>query len=243
MRELQYFVWHELADHYIELVKSRVYSGEDPGIYTTLETVGRSICRMLAPILPHVTEEVYQELYQKDGAASVHISGLPEPMPRKPDVRAVGGFAKEVTAAVRRWKSERGMSLNRSLAGVEILTEMEITETVAGDMKSALAAGELTIMQEDDTLHEEPRELKPVHSRIGPKFRGEAGEVLKLISAADPGSVSEALQGDGWELELPDGRKETLTSEDIVVESGWVSHGRAVETIASGDTVIVIREE
>ena len=243
MRELQYFVWHELADHYIELVKARVYSGEDPGIYAALEMVGQAICRMLAPILPHVTEEVYQELYRGDGAASIHISGLPEPMARNPGVRAAGEFAKEVTATVRRWKSERGMSLNRALAGVEILAELEGAELVAGDMKSALAAGELTIMREDPTLHEEPRELKPVHSRIGPRFRGEAGEVLKLISAADPGEVSEALQGDGWVLELPDGRKETLTSEDVLVESGWVSHGRAVETVTAGEAVIVIREE
>jgi len=241
MRELQYFVWHELADHYIELVKARVYSGEDPGIYTTLKTIGLSICKLLAPIMPHVTEEVYQQLYSDDGAPSIHLAPMPAAPPRYPGARVVGEFAKEVTAAVRRWKSGKGWSLNRPLAGIEVLTELREAGEVSGDMKSALAAEELTIAREDPTLREEPVALKPVHSRIGPRFRGDTGEVMKLIESADPGEVARELQGDGWKIALPGGKEEVLTVQDVEVESGWISHGRAVEAIPAGDSVVVVR--
>jgi valyl-tRNA synthetase len=243
MREVQYFVWHELADHYIELVKARVYSGEDTGINATLKTVGLSICKLLAPIMPHVTEEIYQQLYSDDGASSIHLASMPAALPRDPGARVVGEFAKEVTAAVRRWKSEKGWSLNRPLAGIEVLTELKEAGEAVGDIKSALAAEELTIAREDPTLREEPIALKPVHSRIGPRFRGDTGEVMKLIASADPGEAARALQGDGWKVALPGGREEVLTAQDVEVESGWISHGRAVEAIPAGDSVVVVRPE
>jgi hypothetical protein len=153
----------------------------------------------------------------------------------------VGEFAKEVTAAVRRWKSGKGWSLNRPLAGIEVLTELREAGEVSGDMKSALAAEELTIAREDPTLREEPVALKPVHSRIGPRFRGDTGEVMKLIESADPGEVARELQGDGWKIALPGGKEEVLTVQDVEVESGWISHGRAVEAIPAGDSVVVVR--
>ena len=243
MREVQYFVWHELADHYIELVKARVYSGEDTGINATLKTVGLSICKLLAPIMPHVTEEIYQQLYSDDDASSIHLASMPAALPRDPGARVVGEFAKEVTAAVRRWKSEKGWSLNRPLAGIEVLTELKEAGEAVGDIKSALAAEELTIAREDPTLREEPIALKPVHSRIGPRFRGDTGEVMKLIASADPGEVARALQGDGWKVALPGGREELLTAQDVEVESGWISHGRAVEAIPAGNSVVVVRPE
>ena len=54
------FIWHELADHYLELVKHRIYQPEDKIIDIISYHIGLGIIKMLGPLLPHITEEIYQ---------------------------------------------------------------------------------------------------------------------------------------------------------------------------------------
>jgi valyl-tRNA synthetase len=241
MRDVEYFVWHELADHYIELVKSRMYKGDDPAVFGTLRTVGLAVTKLLAPILPCVTEEVYQQLYGKaDGAKSVHVSAFPGAPDTDGSALEAGEFIKEIAAAVRRWKSEEGMALNEPLAAVQVLTEMEGASAASGDLQSAIVAEDLSFAREDPTLHEEPRALRPVHSKLGPEFRAAAKEVVGLIGSADPAEAATALRSGGWQVTLSSGDEARLTTEHVTVESGWVSHGHAVDTLTVGDAVVVI---
>jgi len=55
------FVWHEVADKYIELSKKR----EDEEVKKVLSHVLLEILKMLHPFMPHLTEEIYQNLPDK----------------------------------------------------------------------------------------------------------------------------------------------------------------------------------
>jgi valyl-tRNA synthetase len=55
------FVWHELADIYIEKIKDRLREGDGAAQATLLEAVGDSL-KLLHPFMPFVTEAVWQEL-------------------------------------------------------------------------------------------------------------------------------------------------------------------------------------
>ncbi|MDP3999381.1 MAG: valine--tRNA ligase [bacterium] len=55
------FVWHELADKYIESSKQR----QDEGAQQTLNYVLLEVLKMLHPFMPHLTEEIYQDLSGK----------------------------------------------------------------------------------------------------------------------------------------------------------------------------------
>jgi valyl-tRNA synthetase len=60
------FIWDELCDWYIEMVKPRIFAGEEVG---TLNKVLEISLKLLHPFMPFVTEEIYQNLY--DGALCV----------------------------------------------------------------------------------------------------------------------------------------------------------------------------
>jgi valyl-tRNA synthetase len=241
IREVEQFVWHELADHYIELAKSRVYAQDDPGVYQTLREVGLATTKLLAPILPMLTEEVYQAFYQRgDGARSVHVSRCWDPPKADARLAEVGAFAKDVASAVRHWKSESGLALNAKLASVEVLTAMEGANAAARDLKAAIGAVELTFAASDETLREEPRALKPVHAKIGPEFRARAKAVVASIASADVAKAAGALRTGAWELEVAPGERVTLTPGHVTVESGWTSHGRAVSVLSVAGAVVVI---
>lgn len=64
-RDLYSFVWNEFCDWYIELAKSRLYQGSDEErveAQQTLAYVLDTILRLLHPVMPMVTEEIWQHL-------------------------------------------------------------------------------------------------------------------------------------------------------------------------------------
>ncbi len=73
------FIWNEFCDWYIEIVKTRLYDKEclnRKEAMFTLNTVLEYSLKMLHPIMPFVTEEIYTKLYNND--ESIMISEWPK---------------------------------------------------------------------------------------------------------------------------------------------------------------------
>ena len=65
------FIWNEFCDWYIELLKARLYQDEDPKAkltaqYYALNTL-ESLLRLLHPVMPFITEEIWQKLPGTEG--------------------------------------------------------------------------------------------------------------------------------------------------------------------------------
>ena len=63
------FIWNEFCDWYIEIVKTRLYNKDcetRKEAQFTLNTVLEYSLKMLHPIMPFVTEEIYTKLYNND---------------------------------------------------------------------------------------------------------------------------------------------------------------------------------
>lgn len=73
------FIWNEFCDWYIEIVKTRLYDencNTRKEVQGTLNTVLEYSLKMLHPIMPFVTEEIYTKLYNND--ESIMISKWPK---------------------------------------------------------------------------------------------------------------------------------------------------------------------
>ncbi|HET7483629.1 MAG TPA: valine--tRNA ligase [Actinomycetota bacterium] len=101
--------WNDLTDNYLELSKARAYAG-DPSALSTLLRSLNIVLRLFAPILPYVTEEVWNT--GRDEPMSIHTSRWPT-IDELPDVEDDGSFmvAVEVLSAIRRTKSEAKVSI------------------------------------------------------------------------------------------------------------------------------------
>ena len=73
------FIWNEFCDWYIEMVKPRLYNEDDKtklaAMYTLNKVLADSL-KLLHPIMPFITEEIYTKLYNND--ESIMISKWPE---------------------------------------------------------------------------------------------------------------------------------------------------------------------
>ncbi len=107
MREIENFAWHEFADHYIEMVKHR----DDDAVRYTLYTAYLGLIKILAPFMPHVTEDVFQNHFQvHEGHRSIHIGPWPETFPLEPEAVVIGEMMRDIISAVRSWKANNKMA-------------------------------------------------------------------------------------------------------------------------------------
>ncbi len=108
------FLWHEFADHYIETVKSRAYnregvfsSEEQNGAIFTLYAVLKYGLKLLAPIMPFVTDKIWRELYGR----SIHRERIEDPPPEWRGDPSLFALIKRINGAVWRHKNKMGRSL------------------------------------------------------------------------------------------------------------------------------------
>lgn len=117
------FFWGTFCDQYLELVKGRLYDGDAAGRASARVTIAiafEATLKLLAPAMPHVTEELYGRLFP--GRGSIHTSAWPvaDPALRDPAAEAAGEAMVALVGAVRRHKTARGRSLGAPLAGLSM---------------------------------------------------------------------------------------------------------------------------
>jgi valyl-tRNA synthetase len=157
--EIETFFWRDLADNYLEMAKMRLYAGgaEAEGAIMALDTALLTTLKLLAPLLPFVTEEIYRGLFaESDSAVSIHLTRWPEVERQWVDETAVsqGEILIEIATAVRRYKSEHNLSLGAELPALHLATPDEklaaaLAENTA-DLTSISRAGQVIISNQLD---------------------------------------------------------------------------------------------
>ena len=236
MKEVEYFIWHDLADNYIEMVKAR----KDPAVKYTLYNVFLGCIKMMAPVMPHVTEDIYQEHFFKyEKEKSIHITEWPKPIFIDEVSIRIGEAITEITSAIRAWKAEKKMPLNAELSKVEIISENSQTiEKGSQDIMETSKIKEL-IFQKKAELKEEISAIRPVHAKLGPAFKGQAKSIASALSSLSPKDAAKVMTPGGLEI-IVDGEKMILPQEYWETEKRLTLDGKAVETIQLGNTLIVL---
>ena len=240
MREVEEFAWHEYADHYVELVKYRTREGDD-GVRFTLYTITLGIAKILAPLLPHVTEDIYQDGFaEMDDAKSIHISAWPQEVLSSDEDEVRGNMVKDVVSAIRSWKAERKLALNKEMELIELIGPSALSlKGYEKDILETSRAKELKIVAEAD-LEEKVVAVKPVKSRIGPTFKAQGKEVLQLLESIDPQEAADELEKGSLKLTLADGTTLDLDASYVEVQKKLTLGGKAVETLQVRDVLIAV---
>jgi len=241
MSTCENFLWHEFADHYIELSKWRAYNRSDPAVRYTLSTIALGTLKMISIFLPHVAEDAYQSfLKAHDRALSICISVWPKrELPDEMAERA-GEKIKNIVASVRAWKSKNGLPLNSPIDFIEIVgAEARTLSKDRLDIKETLRARSIRL-KEVAKLRTRMRGVKPIYSKIGPAFRSGTEAVLESLKDISPEVFSKRFKKGRLELILPDGKRIELGQEFFEIEEEIISSGRTVDALIVGDMKILL---
>jgi valyl-tRNA synthetase len=133
------FTWHEFCDWYIELSKDDLY-GDDAGrrqvAQAVLFTVLEQLLRLLHPIMPFITEEIWQVLPGERPTSSIMLATYTSAgaWPSNPQGAAKMELVMEVIKGIRNIRGEMNVAPGKQIpavldckskAAVEVVTEGE----------------------------------------------------------------------------------------------------------------------
>ncbi len=202
MKEMEKFVWHEFADHYIEMVKGCVYRGENlESVRFTLYTIGFGIMKLFAPFFPHLTEEVYHQVFKKfEKEESIHISRWPEPILIDEEKEKYGEEVKKFISAVRKWKSDNGIALNAPIkasctyAPEDVINIFLRSRNIIIDTLNL--PREHKFIPGSPEVEERIKDIKLNFAKIGPLLKDKSKEVARWI-AEHKSEIIKKIETDG----------------------------------------------
>jgi valyl-tRNA synthetase len=233
MKAIRGFAWETLADNYIELVKARLYGPDSPEKRAAQSTLYRAIetlARLMAPFTPFISEEIYHTLTQE----SVHVQSWPEPS--GVEVDSVGLAIKEIAAAIRRYKAEKGMALNAPLPGIVVYSDMRL-ETF--DL-SGVANSTVESRAGKPDIEMKPVAVKPQMKVIGPRFKDQSGRIIRALAAMDPARAAEQKASGLIRVDV-DGESFDLPAEAAEIETETLSAGLAVDVLRLDGASVLVR--
>jgi len=150
--ETETFFWHTYCDNYLELIKDRLYNADKRGkdarlsaqytLYHSLLT----IIKLMAPIMPFITEELYQLYYKKhEKSRSIHLTKWPELDLIDEHAEHIGDFVVSVVEFVRKKKTENRKSLKYPVKKLIIRSKVEEKDfdAVEPEIKAATSAEQI----------------------------------------------------------------------------------------------------
>lgn len=117
------FFWKDFCDNYLELVKMRLYKPElyengdqkkNVGQWTLLQVL-YAILQMMAPYMPYITEEIYQDMFKKTvWTISIHNTNFPTEVITITETKSLleeMSLNIDIIEKVRKFKSEKQISM------------------------------------------------------------------------------------------------------------------------------------
>lgn len=130
------FFWHELCDEYLEAIKYRLSEKHDEDACRTLSKVMWVSLRMLAPVMPHLAEEIYQKYFRENLlGSSIHGFDWPSSGELEFSDRAarLGGKIVTVIKEARRAKVASGTPLGQRVNKLTLSLPKEFEEVIGSE--------------------------------------------------------------------------------------------------------------
>jgi len=128
--EIENFFWNYFCGNYLEIIKSRVYNGtkqEKESAFFVLYNSLLTIAKLIAPIMPFITEEIYQNYFKKiEKDNSIHVSKWPEKMKvqENKNDKEIFDMILEFNSNVWKEKKEKSISLREEIS-IKIPKELD----------------------------------------------------------------------------------------------------------------------
>jgi valyl-tRNA synthetase len=158
---IQNFFWHDFCDQYLEAVKHRLYArtagGDFAAAQYALHTVLWSSTLALAPLCPHITEDLYHFVWLDEHHPTIHAFPWPDAdaIPFDVEEKARGDIVVEALTSIRTEKARASIPLSQDVDAVTITAsppQLSVLRDKAEVIKSVLHIHQLRF-EEGDALH------------------------------------------------------------------------------------------
>ena len=229
----------DLSNWYVRRSRRRFWDGEGSALQTLHEVLD-IVTRLMAPIVPFITERVWQDLIvATDPAAptSVHLASWPTADAALIDTELSRemGIARRVVELGRAARSEAKVKTRQPLrrALLASTTLSQLNDEIVGEVTSELNVGALESFATAGDLVD--YSAKGNFRALGKRFGKQTPLVAQAIADADAAALAASLRADGKATVAFEGGTEVSADEVIVSErprEGWSVVNEQGETVA-----------
>ena len=205
----------ELSNWYVRRSRRRFWEG-DPAAFATLRECLLSVCKLLAPFCPFISDEIYDNL---DGTeASVHLCDFPGGGLRDEPLEVSMAVARETVRLGLAARGQAKLKVRQPLRAAVVVatgTERQAIERIAEVVREELNVHELRFVSDADELGQV--EIKPNYRALGPRFGKQMPLVAAAIAGLDASRSAAALRAGQSVAISVAGHDHELVADDLLV--------------------------
>ncbi len=224
-KAMQEFV-DDLSNWYVRRGRERYWaqgmSQDKINAYMTLYTALVNLCKVAAPMVPFITEEIYQNLVRsvdKDAPESIHLCLYPEVDEKMIDKQLESDMDEVLDIVVLGRSARNGSNLkNRQPLSVMYVCADHVLDSFYTDIiRDELNVKEVVFTQDASSYID--YKFKPQLKTLGPKFGKNLGEIRNNLAELDGHKAMAELDSTGFlKMNISTGEI-TLSKEDVLIES------------------------
>ena len=213
----------DMSNWYVRRSRARFWASgmeqDKVNAYMTLYTAIVTLCKAAAPMVPFITETIYQNIVRgidPSAKESIHLCDFPTVNEAWIDTDLEANM-REVMRIVVLGRAARNAS---NIKNRQPLSKMYVkTDTALDDFYTEIVRDELNVgsVEYKNDLRVE-YSLKPQLKTVGPKFGKLVGGIRKALAEADGADAVAELNENGSLVLDVDGQQVTLGKEDLLID-------------------------
>ena len=232
-KALQDFV-DEMSNWYVRRSRERFWAKgmeqDKINASMTLYTALVTICKAAAPMIPFMTEDIYQNLVRSNDASapeSIHLCDFPVVNKDHIDKKLEEDMEDVLDAVVmgRACRNEAAIKNRQPISRMYIKADFTLSEFYQEIIEDELNVKEVVFT--DDVRDFTSYTFKPQLRTVGPKYGKQLGGIQKHLAALDGNAAMDELNADGALKFDVDGVAVELTKDDLLIDmaqkEGYVS--------------------
>ena len=232
-KALQDFV-DEMSNWYVRRSRERFWAKgmeqDKINAYMTLYTALVTICKAAAPMIPFMTEDIYQNLVRSIDASapeSIHLCDFPVVDEKMIDSKLEEDMEDVLDAVVmgRACRNNAAIKNRQPISRMYIKADFTLDDFYQDIIKDELNVKEVVFT--DDVRDFTSYTFKPQLRTVGPKYGKQLGGIQKTLASLDGNAAMDDLNNNGKLVFEVNGVTVELTKDDLLIDmaqkEGYVS--------------------
>tara|TARA_Y100001970_G_scaffold157227_1_gene192391 strand:- start:738 stop:3059 length:2322 start_codon:yes stop_codon:yes gene_type:complete len=233
----------DISNWYVRRNRRRFWKSENDsdkiGAYLTLYTVLIDYIKVMSPIIPFISDKIYENLVvnlDKKAPTSIHLTDFPvinKKFTNDDLVDSVDSI-KEIVSLGRSARNKVNLKIRQPLADVKVFIDTKNIDFIKNNQLQILEELNVKNIEFVNNLSEiVSYEIKPLFNILGQKFSKNTGKIVNAIKKIDANKIVETMQSKG-ELLIPE-TDYVITNEDIEI----VQNGLDEYSLSSNNKILV----
>ncbi len=241
-RALQEFV-DDLSNWYVRRSRERFWAKgmeqDKINAYMTLYTALVNVAKAAAPMIPFMTEDIYQNLVRsidKTAPESIHLCDFPEVDEAHidPQLEADMDEVLKVVVFGRAARNAANIKNRQPIGQMYVKADHELSRYFVEIIEDELNVKNVSFVE--DVRNFTSYSFKPQLKTVGPKYGKQLGNIRKALAEIDGNAAMDTLKSEGSLKFDFGGELVILTEEDLLIDmaqtEGYVSEGDNAVTVA-----------